>query len=442
MTGNKAIKDTVGIFVTRFVWSGMGLISGIALTRYLGPENRGILTMLVQVIPSTVLTLTKLGVSQATVYYVNRKSASASKVTSNSITLALTLGGGAAVVLWLFRGPLASNVLKEIPDWALAIALLRLPLLLLDNFLFGVLQATGQFGLYNVRLLVSEGVKLVLVVIIVLLNLGLGAALWLYTVMQVVNIAWLLFSMRRTIRISLGFDRRLLSDMLSFGVRSYVQVVIQNLLLRVDQYMVQAEQGPTQVGFYSLGVHLIETLGELPQAIGLVLYPRLATLPEEEMHRLTAQTCRRTLLLVVPAAVALTVFGPRIITMLYGAAFAPAGAPLLWLAVGNAALAVFVIITRDFTARSKQVVNTFAGLLALIVNVALNLYTIPTYGIVGAAFATAVAYTLACVILIRFFCVESGLSPVAVLIPRGDDVGYFLSVARRGVTRMRARLAA
>ena len=293
----------------------------------------------------------------------------------------------------------------------------------------------------NVRLLVSEAVKLVLVVIIVVLDLGLWAAIWLYTVIQVVNIVWLMTSMRRTIRFALGFDGHLLGDMLSFGVRSYVQTVIQNLLLRVDQYMVQAVQGPTQVGFYSLGVHLIETLGELPQAIGLVLYPRLATLDETEMHHLTAQTCRRTLMLVVPAAVGLTVFGPSIITLLYGQAFSAAGAPLLWLAVGNAALAIFVIITRDFTARSKQTVNTSAGLTALIINVALNLYTIPHYGIVGAAFATAVAYSAACVILVGFFLAESGLSLAAVVVPGGEDVRYFIGVLQRGLVRVRARFA-
>ena len=115
MKGQKALKDTVGIFATRFIWSGMGLISGIALTRHLGPENRGILTMLVQVIPSTVVTLTKLGVSQATVYYVNRKDASVDQVASNSVTLALTLGGMAAVVLWLFRGPMSTNITWSCP---------------------------------------------------------------------------------------------------------------------------------------------------------------------------------------------------------------------------------------------------------------------------------------------------------------------------------------
>lgn len=441
MKRGKAVKDTVGIFVTRFIWSGMGLISGVALTRYLGPENRGILTMLVQTIPSTVLTLTKLGVSQATVYYVNREETSPSRVASNSVTLGLFLGGLAALLIWMFRGEMANNILKDIPDWALAIALLRLPLLLVDNFLYGVLQATGQFGLYNVRLLASEGVKLVLVIFVVVFQLGLWAAVWMYTLIQILNIGWLMFSMRHTIPIRLGFDRRLLSNMMSFGVRSYVQLVIQNLLLRIDIYMVQAFYGPAQVGFYSLGVHLIETLGEVPQAIGLVLYPRLATLGEEEMHRLTAQTCRRTLLLTVPAAVALVLLGPSIITLLYSQTFAPAAAPLPWLAVGNTALAIFVIITRNFTARSKQRVNTVAGLLALIINVALNLYTIPRYGIVGAAFATAVAYSAACIVLLWFFCAESGLSWVTVLVPRAEDFRYFVALAQRGLVRVTARFA-
>jgi O-antigen/teichoic acid export membrane protein len=437
----KAVKDTVGIFITRFIWSGMGLISGVALTRYLGPENRGILTMLVQTIPSTVLTLTKLGVSQATVYYVNRDKTSPSRVASNSVTLAIVLGSLSAFLIWMFRDALANNILKGIPDWALAIALLRLPLLLIDNFLYGVLQATGQFSLYNVRLLASEGVKLVLVVIVVVLQLGLWAAVWMYTLIQILNIGWLMFSMRHTVPIRLRLDRKLLANMMSFGVRSYVQLVIQNLLLRIDIYMVQIFFGPAQVGFYSLGVHLIETLGEVPQAIGVVLYPRLATLPEEEMHRLTAQTCRRTLLLTVPAAVGLVLIGPYIITLLYGQRFAPAAAPLPWLAVGNTALAIFVIVTRNFTARSKQRVNTVAGLLALIINVALNLYTIPHYGIVGAAFATAVAYTAACIVLLRFFCAESGQSWTTVLIPRGDDIRYFLTMAQRGLVRATARFA-
>ena len=138
------------------------------------PYDRGILA-LVLLVPSTVVTLVKLGVSQATVYYINRKEASVDRVASNSVILALGLGVLSAVDR-LAVARQRSTVLRDVPTWALALALVRVPLLLLDNYLFSVLQATGQFGVYNTRLLISEALRLVLVAIFVMwLNLGLFA---------------------------------------------------------------------------------------------------------------------------------------------------------------------------------------------------------------------------------------------------------------------------
>ena len=441
MKGVKAVKDTVGIFGTRLIWSGMGVISGVILARWLGPYDRGILA-LVLLVPSTVLTLVKLGVSQATVYYINRKEASVDQVASNSVVLAFVLGTLSWGLVWVLRGNLLSSVLKDIPDWALGFALARVPLLLLDNYLYSVLQATGQFGIYNTRLLISEALRLVLVGIFVMwMNLGLPAAVITYTFIGVVNMAWLMFTMSRTVHFSITFDRPLMSKMLSFGLRSYVQVVVAHLLLRIDVYMVQSMLGAVETAFYALALHFTETILEVPQAIGLVLYPRLASLGEDEIHRLTAQTCRRTLMVTAPAAIALGALGPYVVTAWYGKAFSPAGAPLPWAAVGVAAMALFVIITRDFTARSKQRVNTVSGVLAVIANVLLNLYMIPHYGITGAAFSTAVAYSGACLILVYFFCAESGMSWASVLIPRREDFRYFATMAQRGLVSARARFA-
>lgn len=431
----------MGILGTRVIWSGMGIVSGVILARWLGPYDRGILA-LVLLIPSTILTLTKLGVSQATVYYINRREASVDRVASNSVILALGLGALSSVVVWALRNNVLAALLKDVPMWALAVALIRVPLLLLDNYLFSVLQATGQFGVYNTRLLISEAFRLVLVAIFVMgFNLGLPAAVVSYTLVSVVNMGWLMYSMSRTVNFHFYFDRTLLSNMLSFGVRSYVQVVTAHLLLRVDVYMVQMFLGPAQTAFYALALHFTELVLEVPQAIGLVLYPRLAALPEEEIHRLSAQTCRRTLMITAPAAFALAVLGPHIITLWYGHAYSAAGAPLPWAAVGVSMMAIFVIITRDFTARSKQRVNTVSGVLALITNIVLNIYMIPHYGIVGAAMATAISYTGACLILVYFFCAESRLPWTAVLVPTREDLRYFASIAQRGLVNARARFA-
>jgi O-antigen/teichoic acid export membrane protein len=432
----QALRDALGILGTRVVWSIMGVVSGVILARWLGPHDRGVLA-LVLLLPSTVLTLVKLGVPQATVYFINRREATTDQVASNSVQLAILLGVLSSTVVWLTRDGLLHRFLSDVPAWALLLALIRVPLLLLDNYLNSILQATGRFGLYNRRLLQSEGLRLLLVAVLVMvLDLGLPAAVATYTVIGAVNVAWLLLNMRESIRFSARLDLDLLRRMLAFGIRSYVQVVTAHLLLRIDVYMVQAFLGPVQTAFYALALHFTELVLEVPQAIGLVLYPRLTALSEAEVHRLTAQTCRRTLMVTVPAAAALALFGPWVITLWYGAPYAPAGAPLPWAAVGVAAMSIFVIITRDFTSRQRQRVNTIAGLLALVANVALNLVLIPRLGIVGAALATAAAYSGACVVLIAFYLRESGLRWQDVLVPTRDDVAYFVAIARRATARV------
>lgn len=439
MKARAALSDTLGILGTRVVWSAMGVVSGIILARWLGPHDRGLLA-LVLLVPSTVVTLVKLGVSQATIFFINRKEATVDQVASNSLLLALVLGAASGLIVWGLRDSLLHPILAAVPPWALVLALLRVPMLLLDNYLYSILQATGHFGIYNRRLLQSEALRLVLVVGAIMgLGLGLPAAVAIYTVIGALNIGWLLWSMRRTVRFSATPDLPLLRRMLSFGVRSYVQVVTAHLLLRIDVYMVQAFLGPAATAFYALALHFTELVLEVPQAIGLVLYPKLAALPEAEVHRLTAQTCRRTLMVTVPAAAALALLGPWVIRAWYGEPYAPAGAPLPWAAVGVAMMSIFVIITRNFTSRQKQRVNTAAGLLALVVNVVLNLYLIPAYGIVGASMATAIAYSGACVILVAAFQRESGLPLRSILVPTGADLVYFAEVASRGLARGRRR---
>ncbi len=165
---------------------------------------------------------------------------------------------------------------------------------------------------------------------------------------------------------------------------------------------------------------------------GTVLFPRLASFPKEQVHRLRAQTARRTLMLTIPASVALAFFGPWVIVAWYGKPYAPAGAPLAWAGVGVVMMSLYVILTRDLTSRGRQQINIFAGLLALVSNVVLNSHTIPTWGIVGTAVATAISYTAACLTLLIAYVVESRISPFDVLIPKGEDIRFFWNTAQRG----------
>jgi O-antigen/teichoic acid export membrane protein len=438
---NSLSRDILGVFGARALWTILGTIAGVILARQLGPHDRGILA-LVLLLPSTVVTLVKLGIAQANVYFVNRKRAAIEDVASNSAALALTLGVLAAGVVWLLQDGLLSSFLPGVAPWALALALLRVPLLLLDDYLYGVLQAAGRFSLYNARLLISEALRLTLIVVcLVLLDMGLFAAVVIHTLVTVANMTWLVITMRRTIPFDLRVNRSLLGGQLSFGMKSYVQTLTSHMLLRADIYMVAYFLGPAETAFYSLALRFTEMVLEIPQAVGLVLYPRLASLPTEEIHRLTAQACRRTVLATAMCAILLVLFGPWIIVLWYGEAFAPAGNPLPWAAIGAMAMSVFVILTRNFTSRGMQTVNIGAGAPALLLNVGLNIVLIPTFGIVGAAVATAISYGLASAVLLAFYLPSAGTSIFDVLIAKREDLRYFVDLGTRVLARLR-RLAA
>ena len=111
MKGRRLSTDILDVFGSRAVWTLLGTISGVILARKLGPHDRGILA-LVLLLPSTVITLSKLGISQANVYFINRKQVSIEQVASNSTVLALVLGLFSMVVVWLFQGRLLTSVMR------------------------------------------------------------------------------------------------------------------------------------------------------------------------------------------------------------------------------------------------------------------------------------------------------------------------------------------
>lgn len=439
MARRSVLNDIVGIFSTRAARTILGILAGVVLARWLGPHDRGILA-LVLILPSTAVTLVKLGVPQSCVYFIKREKWPAATVASNVTGLALVLGVSVAAMAWLLRDTLLATIMPGVPPWALAMALVRIPLLLIDDYLFGVLQAVGRFSLYNRRLLAGEFIRIAAIFIaLVGLDMGLYAAVLIHTAVNVVIVAWLVVSVRREIAFTLRIRSKLLQGQLAFGFRSYVQTLTQHMLLRVDIYMVAAYLGVEATAFYSLALRFTEMVLEIPHAIGIVLYPQLASRPAEEIYRLTAQTCRRTLLLTGVVAAGLALFGPWVIRIWYGADYAPAGDPLPWAAVGVLAMSVYVIVTRAFTSQNRQRVNIAAGIPALVLNVALNALMIPTMGIVGAALATAISYSIAAVVLLVFFTREAEMSLREVLIADREDIAFFRETARKGWRRVQHR---
>jgi O-antigen/teichoic acid export membrane protein len=408
-SGNMLL-DIAGLIGSRFMLVIFGFGTGIITARILGPHDRGLFTLLIM-LPQTLVTFAKMGVAQANVYYVRRAHVPVSTVASNSLVLTF------AVSLFLlsacyFFGHWIIDPFTHGAPWAYVwLALVLVPALLIESYFMAILQAVEAFGAYNLQSVYKAVMSFVGIATALLVLHGRlwGALMSQVTVLTLANL-WLLIQVYRVAPYRLHWDQSVGGGTLSFGAKSYIQTLAAHLHYRIDLYLIALLLNPEQVAFYSIAVNMTNPILQIPDAIGTVIFPKLAGSSDQAAHERTAVTCRHTLFATLIAAVVYAGVGSQVMVFFYGHRYAPAIPPMFMMLPGIIMISLYQILSRNFTSRNRQQVNIVAASVALAVNATSNFVLIPRFGIVGAAFSTAVSYSLAAGILLAVFVRESGSS--------------------------------
>lgn len=422
-------RNVLGTFGTEVLTVGFNMLLGILTARLLGPERRGILT-LVMTLPLTLVHFADLGVSQANIYLIGRRKRPAEAILTNSLVIALGSGLVIAAVLWLLRDWVLDTLLRGLPAPYFAAILLLLPLLLLYTYWIAILRAWERFRLVNLLLLLMPVSLLICVTPALLIFQGRDDSLeWAtaaYLGGSLLAIGAGLFVVARQVRQqSMGpvrlFDRCLARESLGYGLKSYVQNLMGHLAYRLDIYLVALFLDPRDVAFYSIAVSIAELAWYVPNSVGIVLFPKLSNEVEERIHPLTAEVCRHTFSITLLITAGVTIAGIIGIPLLYGAEYRPAIFPLLALGPGIVVMSLYKVLTRNFSSRNRQQVSVITALIGLALNVILNVLLIPRFGTVGAALASSVAYAVMSVALLIAFRRESQLTWRQIALPGQDD---------------------
>jgi len=150
-------------------------------------------------------------------------------------------------------------------------------------------------------------------------------------------------------------------------------------------------------------------LGIVGIALGTAILPMLSrhihTGDNAEAQRLQANAFEIATLLTFPAAAALAVCAPAFCTAFFvGGKFTPADGAIMAnivvaLVAGLPAYVIVKVLNPGFFAREDTRTPVWTALASLIFNIAVNLYVVERFGIVGLAGATAASASLNCVLL-------------------------------------------
>jgi O-antigen/teichoic acid export membrane protein len=228
--------------------------------------------------------------------------------------------------------------------------------------------------------------------------------------MALTAVGTLLFVLRRfapfrTTLVQPAFWRESFQTLWPFGVASLLGMAF----FRIDTVMVEAMGGVVMAGQYGLPFRLVEALNMLPAIlVSAATYPRLASLlgsgDRAAARRLVRVVAGVLAAVSLPVALGVALLASPLIEWIAADPALHAGAPALqvlcW-AFPLSSLRSLLYFTLSAADQQRFLVGVLTVGVAM--NVGLNLYLIPTLGIVGAATATiASEIFLLCIYGVRY----------------------------------------
>lgn len=195
-----------------------------------------------------------------------------------------------------------------------------------------------------------------------------------------------------------------------------------SLYMRIDQIMIKEMLGEREVGLYSAAVRLSEAWYFVPVIITTSLFPAIvnARKTDQELYNKRLQRLYSVMVyFAVGVALPVTFMAESIVVTLYGTHYQDAGTVLSIHIWAGLFVAMGVVNGQWFLAENLQNLATRNTLIGAAANVVLNYFLIPIYGVTGAALATFISYGVAAYLSLliniktrdRFFAISRSLIP-------------------------------
>lgn len=417
------IKNVTITSSARFLQLIIGIIVSIILARSLGPKNKGIYA-LAAILPTLIITLFNLGIGKAITYYLSKKIYCKSVILFNNIFLSIITGFFGMcigiIIIIFFR----QNILPNVPEGYLFFTLILIPLGFINTNIQYYYLGLNKIKAYNIIPIINSFLSLIFLLILVkVLKLGIiGCISGSILSLSIALVISLYYAKKITGKISYKINNDFCKKVLKYGFQIQMGGIITFLNYRIDIFLINVVLGPTKVGFYTLGVGLVEQLSIVTHTISALLFPKIAG--EKDIQRknsITPIITRNIFWILSFVAIILFFLCHWIILILYSELYLPSVRPLQALLIGTIAISISSILWQDIAARGHVMLNNYIDLIVLAINIILNLLWIPKYGITGAAWASTFSYTFSLLCRLYFYCKLSNNLWKKVIFPQRDD---------------------
>jgi PST family polysaccharide transporter len=372
-----------------------GLLVGVWVARYLGPEQLGTLSYAVAFV-AIVLPFAQLGLKDIVIRSIVQSPTGKNEILGTNLVLQL-LASIATILFTILiaRVMNAGDFLTISLIAIIALGLLFQPFSNTTEYWFrSQVQAKYLVWSKNAVLIAISLLKVGLI----LSEASLTAFAWV-TLFEAIFLSISLVVMyrwtgERIVELRFGFERarELLKDSWPLLFSSLAIIIY----MKIDQIMLGQMAGKRELGYYSAAVRLSELWYFIPAALASSVFPSIIRSRRQKDLQIYQNRLQlfydamvgSSYLIVIP----LVLLAKPLVLLLFGAEYDQSWPILMIHAWAFIFVAIGVARSRWLVAENMVHFYLIATVLGAVVNVAINYLLIPSYAGLGAAWATVAAY--------------------------------------------------
>jgi PST family polysaccharide transporter len=403
-----AIVNSVWLLADKILRMGVGLLVGVWIARYLGPEQFGMWNYSTA-FAALFSALATLGLDGIVVRELIKNPKRQNALLGSAFVLKLVGGSLALLISVIAILLLHSN--ESITIWLVGISaagFIFQSVSVVDCYFQAKVLSRFSVVAANTAFLLVTGMKVVL-----LLISGPLIAFALLGLCEVALTGLFLLAAYRTNHLEMRewhCDRSLMLELLRESWPLILAGLAVALYMRIDMVMLQEMVGDHEVGIYAAATRLSEIWYFLPVVIVSSVSPSMIKLRENNFILYINRLRKLYFLmawLAIGVSLPISLLSNDVINILYGDGYKESALVLrihLW-----ASIAVFLGVASSQYLLIEKLTNIsfYRTLIGLICNVLLNMFFIPIMGAVGAAIATVISYFVATFSLIFFKATRS-----------------------------------
>lgn len=370
----------------------VGVFTLFLTARFLGPEGRGQVAAITTWV-GMFSTFAYLSLGQVALHRMvaDQKQKRFGYLLGSLLlmTIVLTLFGWMVALGMHWYNP--EGVFKGLSAVPLVVGFLALPFMIWEQYGSSLLMGLERIRIYNRYQVIGRTLSVIAVFVFVgALGLGIAGVLEANLLGQlIVAIGGLgfLLAFARNKGLACRPDKNEIKALLAGGAKLHLNAIGTFLFTSVNILILNSYHGASQTGYFQLATQLLGMFMIIPQAAGMVIYGKVATLGPNGAWPHNKKLLFQVILGMVVLSAVAAILAPWFITLLAGEAFRPAVEPFQWMLLGLIGMIFSTVMSPQWIGRGyfwqAAGLSFFVGL----INLAANFWLIPKHGMQGAVYA-------------------------------------------------------